>query len=230
MSISVGFLNAHNAFSIVFEPIIQWSSSVVCFSNYNYNFLSSFFKSLFKSVSFAGNFVSNDILLFVFIDEHIENRRFGIYFPVSPFSKHRVLCLFYLLLRLSAWCYAVKYEEQICSQLSICSPRQILLHYDNNVKWAFKNWIWRGELEKEPIWNFFQRFVNSFCSNLMHCSQFDFSLKFFAVVMYLFLQNCFCRLFEIKVRNTLHFFLLFVFFFSISASQVLRASDNHLRG
>ena len=24
-----------------------------------------------------------------------------------------------------------KYEEQICSALSICSPRQISLHYDN---------------------------------------------------------------------------------------------------
>ena len=42
-----------------------------------------------------------------------------------PLSKFRVLCLFYVLLRLNAWCYAVKYEEKISSKLSICSPRQI---------------------------------------------------------------------------------------------------------
>ena len=52
-------------------------------------------------------------------------------FSSSPLSKYRVLCLFYVLLRLNASCYVVKYEEQICSELSICSPRQIWLHYDN---------------------------------------------------------------------------------------------------
>ena len=31
----------------------------------------------------------------------------------------------------AAWCYTVQYKEQICSQLSICSPRQISSHYDN---------------------------------------------------------------------------------------------------
>ena len=55
-------------------------------------------------------------------------------FSSFPPSKYRVLCLFYVLLRLNARCYAVMYEEQICSQLSICSPRQIsiaiLLHFD----------------------------------------------------------------------------------------------------
>ena len=46
-------------------------------------------------------------------------------------SKYRVLCLICVLLRLNARCYAVKYEEQICLELTICSPRQISLHYDN---------------------------------------------------------------------------------------------------
>ena len=51
-------------------------------------------------------------------------------FPVSPFK----IPSFMFVLRVitaKCVCYAVKYEEQICSQLSICSPRQISLHYDN---------------------------------------------------------------------------------------------------
>ena len=60
-----------------------------------------------------------------------------------PLSKYRVLCLFYVLLLLNARCYAVTYEEKICSQLSICSPRQISWHYDN-VRKAFQNWIQKG--------------------------------------------------------------------------------------
>ena len=59
-----------------------------------------------------------------------QNMKVGL-FSSPPLSKYRVLCLFYVLLRLNAWCYAVKYEEQICSELSICSARQISLHYDN---------------------------------------------------------------------------------------------------
>ena len=34
-------------------------------------------------------------------------------FSSSPLSKYRVFGLFYVLLRLNAGCYAVKYEEQI---------------------------------------------------------------------------------------------------------------------
>ena len=52
-------------------------------------------------------------------------------FSSFPLSKYRVLCLFYVFLRLNARCYAVKYEEQICWQLSIRSTCQISLHYDN---------------------------------------------------------------------------------------------------
>ena len=52
-------------------------------------------------------------------------------FPVPPFQNSEVLYLFYVLLRLNVWSYAVKYEEQICSDLSICSPRQISLPRDN---------------------------------------------------------------------------------------------------
>ena len=33
-------------------------------------------------------------------------------FQSPPFSKYRVLCMFYMLLRLNAYCYAVKYDEQ----------------------------------------------------------------------------------------------------------------------
>ena len=58
-----------------------------------------------------------------------QNTEFYELFSSSPPSKYRILCLFYVLLRLNAWFYAVKYEEQICSELSICSPRQISLHY-----------------------------------------------------------------------------------------------------
>ena len=67
-------------------------------------------------------------------------------FPIPLLSKYRVLCLYYVLLCLNAGCYAVKYEEQISSQLLICSPRQISLHYDN-IKKYFQNWFW-----KEAIW------------------------------------------------------------------------------
>ena len=63
-------------------------------------------------------------------NRQVKNSKFGL-FSSSPLSKYRVLCLFYVLLRLNALCYAVKYEEQICSELSICSPRQISLHNDN---------------------------------------------------------------------------------------------------
>ena len=47
------------------------------------------------------------------------------------------------------------YEEQICSELSICSPRQISLHYDI-VKKTFQIWKlgetgnWGGGTGKEP--------------------------------------------------------------------------------
>ena len=66
-------------------------------------------------------------------------------FPV-PLSKYRVLCLFYVLLRLNAWCYAVKYQEKICSELSICSPR---LHcIMKTLNRLFKIEFEKGELEK----------------------------------------------------------------------------------
>ena len=69
-------------------------------------------------------------------------------FPVPPFENTEFYVLFYVLLRLNVQCYAVKYEEQICSELSICSP--VSLQYDN-VKYTFQNWIWRGKLEKSCI-------------------------------------------------------------------------------
>ena len=68
--------------------------------------------------------------------------------PPPVFKRPSFMFVLYVLLRLNAWFYAVKYEEQICSQLSICSPRQILLHYDN-VKYTFQNL--KGGLEKSRV-------------------------------------------------------------------------------
>ena len=39
----------------------------------------------------------------------LRRKRHGL-FSSYPLSKYRVLCLFYVLLRLNAWCYAVMYE------------------------------------------------------------------------------------------------------------------------
>ena len=66
-----------------------------------------------------------------------------------PLSKYRVLGLFNKLLQLNALCYAVKYEEQICTPLSICSPRQFSLHYEN-VKSTLKTEFERGDTVQEP--------------------------------------------------------------------------------
>ena len=45
--------------------------------------------------------------------------------PSPHISKYRVVFLFYVLLRVNAWCYDVKYEEQICSHLEIESDLEI---------------------------------------------------------------------------------------------------------
>ena len=52
-------------------------------------------------------------------------------FSSSPFFK--IPSFTYVLRVITAKCVMLrcKYEAQICSQLSISSPRQILLHYDN---------------------------------------------------------------------------------------------------
>ena len=95
-----------------------------------------------------------------FISQNSDVENCGLFwlFSSSPLSKYRVLCLFYVLLRLNAWCYAVKYEEQLCSQLSICSPRQISLHYDDFEEF-FKIEFERGETGKEPLFIRFRLYL-----------------------------------------------------------------------
>ena len=53
----------------------------------------------------------------------------------------------YVLLRLNACCYALKYEEQICSQLLIF---QCIM---TSLKKLFKIEFERRELEKSPVLN-----------------------------------------------------------------------------
>ena len=82
--------------------------------------LKKIFKIEFKSGRGTGK-QSNQICklkVTIFLLNEIENCSPNIFrlFSTSPhLSKYRYLCLFYVLLRLYAWCYAVKYEEQICS-------------------------------------------------------------------------------------------------------------------
>ena len=53
----------------------------------------------------------------------------------------------FVILRLKAWFYDVNHDEQICSQMSICSPCQISLQYDNINK-NFQNLFCQGRLKK----------------------------------------------------------------------------------
>ena len=70
-------------------------------------------------------------------------------FSSPTFSKYRALCLFYVLLRLNAWCYAVKYEEQ-----SVHSCRFVhhakLHRIMTTLNRLFKIEIQRGGTGKKP--------------------------------------------------------------------------------
>ena len=54
-------------------------------------------------------------------------------FPVSPPPLFKIPSFMFDLRVITAKCVMLrcKVEEQICSELSICSPRQISLHYDS---------------------------------------------------------------------------------------------------
>ena len=59
-----------------------------------------------------------------------------------------------MLLRLNACCYAVKNEEQICSELSICSPRQfycIMTTLNRLSKIEFEGGNWKRALNVKKM-------------------------------------------------------------------------------
>ena len=125
----------------------------------------------------------------------LENNWALFQFP-PPLSKYRVLCLFYVLLRLNAWCYALKCEEQICSELSICSPRKISLLYDH-VKKTFQNWKSKGggdwkrannclrakiDLLLKKIWGKFSKLIGKiFESPSKNCQSYNFQYGNFMI-------------------------------------------------
>ena len=108
----------------------------ICFKNKTHFFYFSFFQKFckLKKISLISwSKIIDPMIQWVWSEKKNQTPTLKFFgsFPVPPLSKYRVLCLFYVLLRLNAWCYAVKYEEQICSELSICALRQTSLHYDS---------------------------------------------------------------------------------------------------